>query len=105
MPKCRNVSLFVDDLEGILRFAEVQGIGLTIVGPEVPLSMGIVDDFHAAGMPIFGPTKAGAQIESSKSWAKDLMLAAKIPTAASQVFTESAPAKAYVQKQLSLIHI
>ncbi len=99
MPKCRNVSLFVDDLEGILRFAEVQGIGLTIVGPEVPLSMGIVDDFHAAGMPIFGPTKAGAQIESSKSWAKDLMLAAKIPTAASQVFTESAPAKAYVQKQ------
>ncbi len=99
MPKCRNVSLFVDDLEGILRFAEVQGIGLTIVGPEVPLAKGIVDDFHAAGMPIFGPTKAGAQIESSKAWAKDLMLAAKIPTAASQVFTESAPAKAYVQKQ------
>jgi phosphoribosylamine---glycine ligase len=99
MPKCRNVSLFVDDLEGILRFAEVQGIGLTIVGPEVPLSMGIVDDFHAAGMPVFGPTKAGAQIESSKSWAKDLMLAAKIPTAASQVFTESALAKAYIQQQ------
>lgn len=99
MPKCRNVSLFVDDLEGILRFAEVQGIGLTIVGPEVPLAKGIVDDFHAAGMPIFGPTKAGAQIESSKAWAKDLMLAAKIPTATSQVFTESAPAKAYVQKQ------
>ncbi len=99
MPKCRNVSLFVDDLEGILRFAEVQGIGLTIVGPEVPLAMGIVDDFHAAGMPIFGPTKAGAQIESSKSWAKDLMLAAKIPTAASQVFTELALAKAYVQQQ------
>jgi phosphoribosylamine--glycine ligase len=99
MPKCRNVSLFVDDLEGILRFAEVQGIGLTIVGPEVPLAMGIVDDFHAAGMPIFGPTKAGAQIESSKAWAKELMLAAKIPTAASQVFTEAVLAKAYVQKQ------
>jgi phosphoribosylamine--glycine ligase len=99
MPKCRNVSLFVDDLEGIQRFAEVQGIGLTIVGPEVPLAMGIVDNFHAEGLPIFGPTQAGAQIESSKSWAKALMQAAKIPTAASQAFTDPIIAKAYVKKQ------
>jgi phosphoribosylamine---glycine ligase len=99
MPKCRNVSLFVDDLDGIQRFAGVQGVGLTVVGPEVPLAMGIVDNFQAEGLPIFGPTKAGAQIESSKSWAKSLMQAAKIPTAFSQVFTDPTVAKAYINQQ------
>lgn len=99
LPKCLNMSLAVDDLEGILRFAQVQGVGLTVVGPEVPLALGIVDNFHAANMPIFGPTQAGAQIEASKAWAKELMQSAGIPTAASAVFQDAAAAIEYVQQQ------
>lgn len=99
LANCRNVSMSSDDLEGILRFAEVQGIGLTVVGPEVPLALGIVDNFQAAEMAIFGPTKAGAQIESSKSWAKALMQEAGIPTAASAVFSDAAAAIEYVEQQ------
>ena len=83
MPNCQNVSLSVDDFEGMLRFAQVQGVGFTIVGPELPLALGIVDYFQAAESPIFGPTKEGAQIEASKTWAKQLMQEAHIPTAAS----------------------
>ncbi|CAN1212617.1 phosphoribosylamine--glycine ligase [Tumidithrix helvetica PCC 7403] len=98
-PKCRNVSLSIDDFEGMLRFAQVQGVALTVVGPELPLSQGIVDFFHSAEAPIFGPTKKGAQIESSKAWAKELMQAAGIPTAASAVFRDAASAVAYVQQQ------
>ncbi len=96
LPNCRNVSLSVDDFEGILRFAQVQGVALTVVGPELPLALGIVDFFLAAHTPIFGPTRAGAQIESSKAWAKELMREAGIPTAASAVFAELTAALAYL---------
>jgi phosphoribosylamine--glycine ligase len=97
--KCRNVALNQDDFEGILRFAQVQGVQLTVVGPEAPLADGVVDFFQAGEMPIFGPTKQGAQIEASKSWAKELMIEAGIPTAASEVFTDAIAAREYVQKQ------
>jgi phosphoribosylamine---glycine ligase len=99
MPKCQNLSFVVTDFEGIRRMASAQGVALTVVGPELPLSMGIVDYFQAANLPIFGPTQAGAQIESSKSWAKELMVGAGIPTAASATFTDAESAKHYVRSQ------
>jgi phosphoribosylamine--glycine ligase len=99
MPNCQNVSLSIDDFEGMLRFAQVQGVGFTIVGPELPLALGIVDYFQAAKALIFGPTKEGAQIESSKSWAKQLMQEANIPTAASATFNNLEFAQAYVREQ------
>ncbi|MBD2175667.1 phosphoribosylamine--glycine ligase [Pseudanabaena sp. FACHB-1998] len=99
MPNCQNVSLSIDDFEGMLRFAQVQGVGFTIVGPELPLALGIVDYFQAAEALIFGPTQEGAQIEASKSWAKTLMQEANIPTAASATFQSLEAAQAYVQTQ------
>ena len=99
MPNCQNVSLSIDDFEGMLRFAQVQGIGFTIVGPELPLALGIVDYFQKSEALIFGPTKEGAQIEASKSWAKILMKEANIPTAASATFQSLKAAEIYVQKQ------
>ena len=99
MPNCQNVSLSIDDFEGILRFAQVQGVGFTVVGPELPLALGIVDYFQVAGSLVFGPTQAGAQIESSKAWAKTLMQEANIPTAASASFQNLESAQTYVQEQ------
>jgi phosphoribosylamine---glycine ligase len=99
MQNCQNVSLSIDDFEGILRFAQVQGVGFTIVGPELPLALGIVDYFQAAEALIFGPNQEGAKIEASKSWAKTLMQEANIPTAASAAFTSLEAAQAYVQEQ------
>ncbi|AFY72189.1 phosphoribosylamine--glycine ligase [Synechococcus sp. PCC 7502] len=99
MPKCQNLSFAVSDFEGIRRFASVQGVALTVIGPELPLAMGIVDYFHDANLPVFGPTQVAAQIESSKSWAKELMISAGIPTAASATFTDPELAKAYVRSQ------
>lgn len=99
MSNCQNVSLSIDDFEGILRFAQVQGVGFTIVGPELPLALGIVDYFQAEELPIFGPTQEGAKIEASKSWAKTLMEEAKIPTAASATFQDLEAAQAYIQSQ------
>ena len=99
MPNCQNVSLSIDDFEGMLRFVQVQGVGFTIVGPELPLALGIVDYFQKSEALIFGPTKEGAQIEASKSWAKILMKEANIPTAASATFQSLKAAEIYVQKQ------
>jgi phosphoribosylamine--glycine ligase len=99
MPNCQNVSLSIDDFEGILRFAQVQGVGFTVVGPELPLALGLVDYFQVAESPVFGPTQAGAQIEASKAWAKALMQEANIPTAASASFQSLEAAQIYVQEQ------
>ncbi|MCU0570294.1 MAG: phosphoribosylamine--glycine ligase [Oculatellaceae cyanobacterium Prado106] len=99
LERCRNLGLGINDFEGIGRFALVNNIGLIVVGPEVPLAAGITDDLRRQGLTVFGPTQAGAQVESSKAWAKALMQEAKIPTAASAVFTEAAGAIAYVQQQ------
>ncbi|MBM7824962.1 phosphoribosylamine--glycine ligase [Arcanobacterium pluranimalium] len=72
------------------------GVDLTIIGPEAPLAGGIVDVFQARGLPIFGPTQAAAQIESSKAFAKEIMTAAGVPTAAYRVFTDSQAAREYL---------
>lgn len=93
-----NVAIAADDVAGLKAFAEAEQIDLTIVGPEAPLAKGVVDLFRAAGLAIFGPTQAAAQLESSKAFAKDFLARHNIPTAAYQTFSEIAPAKAYVEK-------
>ncbi len=95
--RCQNLSLAVDDFEGIGNFALHSGINLVVVGPEVPLAKGITDYLQSIGLKVFGPNKAGAQIEASKAWAKALMQEANIPTANSAVFNRAAPAKSYVK--------
>ncbi len=91
-----NIDLSATDLDGLLQFARERDIGLTIVGPEQPLSMGIVDAFRAADLPCFGPTQAAAQLESSKSFSKAFMQRHGIPTAAYQSFEQLEPALAFI---------
>lgn len=83
----------------LVAFAQREDIYLTVVGPEAPLAAGIVDAFRAAGLKIFGPTQAAAQLESSKDFAKAFMVRHNIPTAVYQTFTDAAAARAYVEKQ------
>ena len=85
-----------DDIPGLLAFAKSKAVDLTIVGPEGPLSMGIVDEFEKAGLRAFGPSGKAAEIEASKRFSKDLMKKYNIPTAAYGVFTNKAAAEAYV---------
>ncbi len=92
-----NVPLAASDTKGLLSFAQEKKIDLTIVGPDDPLALGIVDLFEAEGLRIFGPSQLGARLESSKSFAKDFMNRHGIPTAASKTFTTSSAASAYVQ--------
>jgi phosphoribosylamine--glycine ligase len=98
MENCQNLSLDVDDFAGITRAVEEHQISLVVVGPEVPLSLGIVDYLRQHNITVFGPTKEGAQIESSKSWAKEIMTQADVPTADSQTFTDTVAAKEYIHK-------
>ncbi|MBC8947448.1 MULTISPECIES: phosphoribosylamine--glycine ligase [Xenorhabdus] len=93
-----NVNIAATDIEGLLAFAQDHDIGLTIVGPEAPLVIGVVDAFQQAGLTIFGPTKAAAQLEGSKAFTKDFLARHHIPTAAYQNFTEIEPALAYLEK-------
>jgi len=93
-----NVPIKVDELERLLDFARSEGIGLTVVGPEQPLSMGIVDLFEKEGLKIFGPRKDAAIIEASKAFSKDLMQKYGVPTAAYGVFTEVEPAEAFIDR-------
>ncbi|MGR9088352.1 MAG: phosphoribosylamine--glycine ligase, partial [Gammaproteobacteria bacterium] len=81
-----NVDIAADDIAGLLEFAQRENIGLTIVGPEVPLVQGIVDRFQQAGLPCFGPIARAAQLEGSKSFCKDFMVRHNIPTAKYQTF-------------------
>ena len=99
MARCQNLSFRVDDFAGIARFAEVNGVALVVVGPELPLSLGIVDYLQNRDIPVFGPTKAGAQIESSKTWAKAIMEEAGVPTPKSATFTDLNTARAYIEQQ------
>jgi len=87
------------DFAGLAQFAKENAIDLTFVGPEQPLAAGIVDFFQARGLRIFGPTKAAALIEGSKSYAKEIMKKYSIPTAAYETFTDAAEAISYVQQQ------
>ena len=95
-PKLENVAIAVEAISELVAFAKEQAIELTIVGPEVPLSLGVVDAFNEANLPIFGPTQGAAQLESSKAFTKDFLARHDIPTAAYSNFTEIDPAKAYV---------
>lgn len=94
--KCRNVNVSVEDVPGLLKLAQDEGIDFTVVGPEAPLALGVVDAFQAAGLRIFGPTQAAAQLEASKAFTKDFLERHAIPTAQYRVFTEIEPALAYI---------
>ena len=98
-PKLENVNIAVEDIAGLVAFAQQKQIALTIVGPEIPLVLGVVDAFRDAGLPIFGPTQAAAQLEGSKAFTKDFLARHNIPTAAYANFTEIEPALAYVREQ------
>ena len=98
-PRLRNVAADVKDVAGLLSIARAEAIDLTVVGPEVPLVAGVVDAFRSAGLRIFGPTAAAAQLEGSKAFAKAFLRRHRIPTAAYAVFTELEPALAYVRAQ------
>ncbi|MDG2526145.1 phosphoribosylamine--glycine ligase [Stenotrophomonas sp. HITSZ_GD] len=97
--KCRNVAAKVGDIERLLQIAQEEGVALTVVGPEVPLVAGVVDRFRAAGLRIFGPTAAAAQLEGSKAYAKDFLARHKIPTAFYAVHHEVGAALAYVREK------
>lgn len=94
----RNLGLNVDDYEGIARFALVNNFSLVVIGPEQPLADGITDALQAQGLRVFGPSQAGAQIEASKAWSKQLMVEANIPTAKAQTFTTAAEALSYLDQ-------
>lgn len=93
------VNVPISSVQDLLDFAQKEQINLTIVGPEAPLSMGVVDAFRAAGLKIFGPTKAAAQLEGSKDYAKAFMMRHNIPTAAYATFTDAKLAHDYVKQQ------
>jgi phosphoribosylamine--glycine ligase len=93
-----TLPIAADDLDRLADAADMQGIDLTIVGPEVPLARGLADRLRAEGRAVFGPSAAAAQLEASKAFSKDVMHAAGIPTAASRAFTELGPALAYVDR-------
>ncbi|NMP29891.1 phosphoribosylamine--glycine ligase [Rahnella sp. SAP-1] len=98
-PLLENVDISATDIAGLLAFAQSHDIGLTIVGPEAPLVIGVVDAFRAAGLKIFGPTQAAAQLEGSKAFTKDFLARHAIPSADYQNFTEVEPALAYLRSK------
>ena len=95
-PNLKNVP--ITDLAALRDWALAEKIALTVVGPEQPLAAGVVDDFRAHGLRIFGPTQAAAQLESSKAFSKDFMARHGIPTAAYETFSDPAAAHAYVDR-------
>lgn len=94
----RNAPIAAEDIDALLAFALQNGVDFSVVGPEAPLALGIVDRFQQAGAPIFGPTQAAARIESSKAFAKRLMADNGVPTAAFQAFTDYDAARGYVER-------
>jgi phosphoribosylamine--glycine ligase len=98
-PKLKNVDVGAEDIDGILNLAIREAVGLTIIGPEVPLVAGIVDRFKERGLPCFGPTADAAQLEGSKTFTKEFLERHNIPTAAYKSFTELEPALEYIRAQ------
>lgn len=98
-PTLQNVAVSATDITGLLSFAQNEKIDLTIVGPEAPLVIGVVDAFQAAGLKIFGPTQGAAQLEGSKAFTKDFLARHAIPTAEYENFTEVEPALAYLREK------
>ncbi len=96
--KVNNIAIDVGDISGLISFAHNNLVKLTIVGPEVPLVAGVVDQFQAAGLAIFGPTRGAAQLEGSKAFSKDFLSRYHIPTAAYESFTEIEPAINYIRQ-------
>ncbi len=94
-----NVDIAVDDIPGLVNFASRERIDLTIVGPEAPLVLGVVDAFEAAGLRCFGPHRRAAQLEGSKAFTKDFLTRHRIPTAAYATFTKANFDEAWVRKQ------
>ena len=92
------VNVAITDVQALRQWAQAEGISLTVVGPEGPLAAGVVDEFRAHGMRIFGATKAAAQLESSKAFSKAFMQRHAIPTAEFETFSDPVPAHAYVEK-------
>ncbi|MEE9613623.1 MAG: phosphoribosylamine--glycine ligase [Thermodesulfobacteriota bacterium] len=92
-----NVPIKADDIEGLKEFALKEKIDLTVVGPELALTLGITDEFEAAGLKVFGPSKRAAELEGSKGFCKDLMARHNIPTAGYKKFSEPDEARAYVK--------
>lgn len=97
--KAENVNISATDIPALVNFAKENAVDLTIVGPEAPLVLGVVDVFRAEGLKIFGPTKAAAQLEGSKAFTKDFLARHHIPTAEYRNFTEIEPALAYVREK------
>ena len=98
-PKLNNVDIAAGDIASLLQFAQQENIDLTIVGPEAPLVAGVVDRFQAAGLRIFGPSAAAAELEGSKAFTKDFLARHHIPTAAYANFTDLDEAIAYIRQQ------
>jgi len=94
-----NVAIAVDDIASLLDFAQKEAIDLTIIGPEIPLVLGIVDRFTEAGLKCFGPSAKAAQLEGSKTFSKDFMIRHHIPTAKYQTFTDKFAAINYIRSQ------
>ncbi|MCA1771650.1 MAG: phosphoribosylamine--glycine ligase, partial [Halomonas sp.] len=94
--KLTNVAIEASDISALVAFARKEDVALTVVGPEAPLVEGVVDQFQAAGLVIFGPTQAAAQLEGSKSFTKDFLARHAIPTADYQTFTAVEPALEYL---------
>jgi len=97
--RVENVAVEADDLDGLLAFAQRESIDLAIVGPEAPLVLGVVDRFQEAGLRIFGPSRAAAELEGSKAFTKDFLARHNIPTAAYGNFTDLDAAIAYIRQQ------
>ncbi|MEM7559868.1 MAG: phosphoribosylamine--glycine ligase [Planctomycetota bacterium] len=92
-----NVDIGVNDIEGLIAFAKKESIGLTVVGPEAPLSIGIVDAFESEKLRVFGPSRQAAQLESSKAFCKNLLRQADVPTADFQVFRDADDAMRFIK--------
>jgi len=99
LSNCQNLTIDVDDFAAIAQAVTTHQIDLVAVGPEVPLSMGITDYLQQQKIAVFGPVKAGAEIEASKTWAKDLMIEGHIPTAKAATFQDASSAKNYINRE------
>ena len=96
---CTNVDISATDIPQLISFAQKQQIDLTIIGPEAPLVMGIVDEFQKAGLRVFGPSRKASELEGSKKFAKEVMRKANVPTADFRVFTNAAEAISYIEER------
>ena len=96
---CTNVDISATDIPQLISFAQKQQIDLTVIGPEAPLVMGIVDEFQKAGLRVFGPSRKASELEGSKKFAKEVMRKANVPTADFRVFTNAAEAISYIEER------